>query len=418
MRKSHLRLPFCAKSAFGYFVCSLLFSFSYSEGIQINFQSARFAAMGHSGVGVAKDASCLYFNPAAAAMLYGNEIQFGSGYNKAYTNYKAASPSVYSSLMENLPQTPAYLYSNFQPKRGGRVSFGLAITTPFGTSVKWENDWKGRFIVQENLFNTFCIQPSMAFRINEHFAVGAGFMYYVGDLQFQKAIPQTQIEGKEGWMSLKGQGNGKGINFGLHYRMNERFSVGLSYRSAVNWQIKTGKANFDVPLSISILYPNSSFSTQIYLPSQLSLGVSFVPVPKVLLILNIVQNGWHKFDSTAFDFKDTLLQDILYKRDFRNNLQISGGAEFRFLQACFFRMGAFYYLSPFKDDFVTPEIPDANKIGLTLGLGCNIKNAFSIDVTGQYDFTGDRTAQFKQVNFAGTYTSNGYKVGASVKYRF
>jgi len=418
MRKIHLSPYFYYKISFCYNLLILLFSASYGQGILTNYQSARFAALGHSGVGVAKDASALYFNPGAAAMLYGNEIQFGMGAYQHFTNYKGGSPSLYNALMQSEAQVPFNLYCNFRLKKEGRFSFGFAANTPFGTGVKWENDWKGRFIVQQNLFTTLCIQPTIGFRLNEHFSVGGGFMYYVGDFQFQRAIPQVQAEGKEGLMNLRGRGNGMGLNIGTHYRVNERFSVGMSYRSAVNWQIEMGEAHFDVPLSIEQLYPNTSFQTTILLPSQLSLGLSFMPTDKILLIFNVMQNGWQKLDSSYFDFKDTLLKDILYKRNYRNNFQFSGGAEFHLLQPLFLRVGTFYYLSPFKDDFVTPEIPDANRIGLTLGLGYHLKNNFMIDVAGQYDFTGDRTAQFKQANFAGTYTSNGYKVGASFKYSF
>lgn len=420
MRKLFLcfKIPYFDKVLFCCFLYAILGTFGYCQGLQIAYQSARFAAMGNSGVGVAKEASSLYFNPAAAAMLYGNEIQFGMANNKGFTTYTGGAPSLYSAVMDSKTQIPLYFYGTFQPKRGGKFTFGISLTNPYGLGVKWEDDWKGRFIVQQNSFNTFCIQPAVAFRVNEHLSLGAAFMYYVGDLQFQKSIPQTQIQGKEGWMLLQGKGNGYGANLGLHYRASERFSMGISYRSSANWNVRKGNAVFHVPISIDLLYPNSNFQTQIILPSQLSFGLSFMPVPKVLFILNVVKSGWKKWESSLFNFKDSLLNDILYERNYRNNFRFSGGAEFRVLKNCFLRVGSFYYLSPQKDDYVTPEMPDANRIGLTIGLGCNIKNIFSIDIAGQYDFTGDRTAQFKQANFAGTYDSNGYQFGGGIKYRF
>ena len=64
---------------------------------------------------------------------------------------------------------------------GKRIALGLALTTPYGYHTNWwPGTWEGRAVVQESRLNTYFVQPTVAFRLNERFGSGVDFIYAYG----------------------------------------------------------------------------------------------------------------------------------------------------------------------------------------------------------------------------------------------
>ena len=65
-----------------------------------------------------------------------------------------------------------------------RVSFGLAITEPFGLSTDYENGWVGRYYALSSKLVTIDIGPSLSIKANDQlrFAVGLDAQYAKADL--------------------------------------------------------------------------------------------------------------------------------------------------------------------------------------------------------------------------------------------
>lgn len=405
------RITFCLIATFLY----LIFC-----GFQINYQAMRQAGMGNVGTGWVLDASSAFYNPSALALVYGNNIQIGGCAIQRYVAFQAEYPNAYSTLMNPSLITPLYGYASFHLTRYSPWAFGLAINTPFQTNVQWESDWKGRFIVQNHSISTLAIQPTLSFRFNEHLSIGIAPIYCVSGYVHTQSIQILAPQNIDGAIAFASRGRGWGANVGFMYRHNERFSIGINYRSAIDVQFKNGQVSFNVPTTAKNYYPNQAFETHFRLPSVVTIGLSYRPRSGVIVAADFSYIGWQVFDSItiAYTTKDENYNGYKDFMNFRNTYNAKLGIEVMPNHGFALRAGAYYERSPVRDEYVSPSYPDANKIALTGGFGIVISQKLFLDLAGEYSFTGDRTALYKQAAFSGVYKANGYMGGIGVRYSF
>ena len=159
-----------------------------SGGIDINYDVVRAAGMGNTGAGISMGAGSVFLNPGALSLQYDNEILItGTGW-VSYTAYRDRTPSLYSTVSKPQWNTPFGMYAVFRPNRQNRFAFGLSINSPFSIKTAWKNDWKGRAIVNNYVFNTVIIQPTLSIRVSEKVGIGLGVMYCRGGLWADKII--------------------------------------------------------------------------------------------------------------------------------------------------------------------------------------------------------------------------------------
>ena len=66
---------------------------------------------------------------------------------------------------------PAIYYRQSLP---GRAAFGVGLFAPYGLTTDWPSDSQGRFLGYKSLVQSIYAQPTVAFRLHERVAVGAG----------------------------------------------------------------------------------------------------------------------------------------------------------------------------------------------------------------------------------------------------
>lgn len=128
------------------------------------------------------------------------------------------------------------LYAVVVPTKDWRI--GLGITTPYGLSSKWDSNWMGRYSAIESKLVTININPSVAYRTNKYFSIGAGLSFQYADAKLTKAAPLVGTTGLnnyyyEGLTKLKGNNLSAGFNFGVLLDLNQGTTIGLAYRSKI-----------------------------------------------------------------------------------------------------------------------------------------------------------------------------------------
>jgi long-chain fatty acid transport protein len=59
--------------------------------------------------------------------------------------------------------TPFAAYGLFEIKDSSKLKIGLAIYTPFGSTVQWEDGWTGRFALTRLELRAIFIQPTLSY---------------------------------------------------------------------------------------------------------------------------------------------------------------------------------------------------------------------------------------------------------------
>lgn len=182
--------------------------------------------MGSAGTAVVLDGASLFFNPGGVSFLKENSINVGASATLGNTCFLDANTNKLSRTKSPVG-TPFTVYAVFG-KDSSRLKFGLAVYTPFGSTVKWEDKWSGRFALTSlKLFAVF-IQPTVSYKINDELGIGGGFVYSTGNMDMQKDLPLTDINGNFGKAELKGKATGYGFNIGILNQATEKLSFALT----------------------------------------------------------------------------------------------------------------------------------------------------------------------------------------------
>ena len=94
------------------------------------------------------------------------------------------------------------------------------------------------------------------------------------------------------------------------------------------------------------------------------------------------------------------------------------GTEFVLRNRYFIRFGAMFNESPVQDEFVSPEFPDSDRIGLTTGLGINLFEDLLLDIAYKFNFTGESFGELREEVFVGKYESTINVLGIALNYNF
>jgi len=389
-----------------------------AQGFQVNFQGQKQQGMGSAGAALPQDGAALFFNPGSAVFV--KENSFNVAMTPVFGNSLFEEANTYESARTNSPVgTPFSAYALYKLKEEGKLSLGLAAYTPFGSTIQWEDGWEGRFALTRLELKSIFIQPSVSYKITDYLGIGAGFVYCTGKVNLQKDIPVMDDDGNYGHAELAGKAQGFGVNAGLYIEADEKWSIGLTYKSQVNMVVSNGEATFTVPSSLSENFPSGKFSSSLPLPQVLTLGVAWKPSEKLALAFDVNRVGWSAYDTLAFDYEQntTSLIDTKSARNYKNTYAFRLGAQYEIDEQLTTRIGLAYGLTPVTDGYVTPETPDANRINFTGGLGYVLGDHFEFDASVLFTKL-TRTDTNLETNLSGTFTTIVVAPGFAVIYRF
>lgn len=389
-----------------------------AQGYQVNLQGQKQQGMGGAGTACIQDAAALFFNPGGAAFVAGSSVNAGVTPTIAKGMFRDANTR--QTYETNSPvSTPFAAYGLFALKDSNNLKAGLAVYTPFGSTVQWEDNWAGRFALTRLQLQAIFFQPTISYQISPKWGVGAGFIYSYGKVNLQKDIPLMDAEGHYGHAELSGKANGFGFNVGIYYKPVEKFSIGLTYRSKVNMAVKSGQATFSVPSSVKENFPDGSFKASLPLPDVGTLGFGFRPNDKLDLALDINYVGWQAYDTLSFDYElnTASLSDTKSARNYKNTFAFRAGAQYKITPHLAARLGLAYGITPVQNGYVTPETPDANRVNYTAGLGYEFGRHLRLDASFLFTHL-ERTDTNLETNLSGTFKTNVCAPGLSISYNF
>lgn len=387
----------------------------WAEGYQVNLQSSRQTGMGHTGTGLNLGASSIHFNPGALAMMEQNFEVSGGMSAIVLKNTFQKQNALYQSTTDNPISTPFYGYV------AGRVTdklvIGLGVTTPFGNTLNWGNDWDGRFLVQEISLKAIYVQPTLSYKLTDGISIGAGFVAAYGDVSLKKAINFEDAAG-EGQAHLTGSTIAYGYNAGVFVQATSDLSVGVSFRSTVNMTMDEGEATFRAPASLSGQLINTAFQSEMPMPGSLTLGTGWQVTDKLLIAADLQYVLWAQYEELAFDFEAATVPDSKSVRNFNNTFVYRLGAEYNASEWLTARVGFTYDSTPISDGYLTPETPGANKINLTAGATFRLSERLTADVSFLYIEALERQGGDDATQFYGKYKSAAFIPGFGLNYSF
>ncbi len=417
---------------------------AYAEGYQVNNLSSRQNGMAHTGTALKLGSESLYFNPAAAAFQT-SKFDISAGVTGIYSHvdYKQDSYATgYSgngatASSDNKISTPLYAYFNY--KATNRLAFGVSFTTPFGSAMKWNDNWVGAHLIQSINLTAYQAQPTVSFKILDNLSIGAGMTVAWGKFDLSRSMfpvgattnntfaaliaaaghpeyaPVFTSAGNNALVSAKLSGKSSvavGVNLGIMWDINDQWTLGFDYRSRLNMKVDSGNAELkyasaqvqQVLAGMGVIPPmnEGTFSAELPLPTNLTWAVSFRPTTKWELAVDVQWVGWSAYKSldVSFNEPELAIEDIKSVKNYDNTVAVRFGAQYKVCDLVQARMGMYVDESPVRSDYMNPETPSMTKVAYTCGLTINPTKFMSLDLAYGYVTSADpeRTGSYPYMN--------------------
>ena len=429
---------------------SLLVSASAASasGFQVNLGGQKNIGMGGVGVGLSLDQAAMFYNPGALAMVRDNGVQVGFNAAIARVSFRDVNGGDQTGI-DHKVVTPFNFYAGFGPKEG-KYKFGVAVYTPYGSTLKYADKWAGRYALTEITLQAVYIQPTASYAITPQLSVGAGLTILAyGNVNLQKDVPlPTQDPGQPigpGHITLDGKAKTQfGYNVGVFFKPSDKFSAGVSYRSRINAEVENGSVSYTglatgaSASAVNKSFTANAFSASLPLPSVASIGLGITPTDKLTIGLDASLTFWNVYRSLDFTFSGnngngpvdgavgtTTTNQSSSKRYYQDALAFRLGGQYKVDDKLTVRLGTSYDFTAVKDGYVGPETPDADRVIGTAGVSYQITENFGVDASFLFEGYRQRTQTQQDLldngttdRIAGTYKTTVYVPGIGLNYKF
>ncbi len=402
-------------------VMCLSTSAAFASGYQLNEHGARAVSMGGAFVARAWDPSAIYFNPAGLSYVKGFNIMVGGTLILPSTTFTGPYPNNTESKMNPLSFFPpnAYITYNF----GNGLAAGIGAYTPEGLGTDWPTNWVGRFIITKINLQSFNINPTVSYSYQDVVSVGIGFDYALGNVTLER-VANTPFSDSTGtpitpFVHMDGSAKGTGFNFGLMVKPIDNISIGFSYRSKIDYKVDNGTATFSNAGILASQLPGGAVSTSVPFPETWYLGIAYKG-ENYSIEADYQYVAWSAYQQLTLAFKTvtTLQQNLSITGDYGNTYIMRVGGEYLLNDMWSLRGGVFYDKNPIPDAYDLPLLPDADRLGLNLGVGVNVTKNISVDASYMFLPFKQRTITTSAFGFNGTYNTTASLIGVDVTYQF
>ena len=369
---------------------------------EVGTEDVGLAAAGYAAR--AQDATTVLTNPAGMVRLDGTQVQLGTQLlysDMKFSNSGASSPRLGTNSSGNIigdngwfPGGGLFLSYSVSPD----LKLGLAATSTFGSVLDYNDNWAGRYYVQQATLIGASLLPSIAFRVTDKLSLGASVNAMYGYLKNETGI--NNIFGADGKLSMSDSTWGWGGNLGLMYEATPGTRFGLTYSSQVKLDFEP-QAQFSGtgPLLTALLNARGLNGTTVDLgitvPQQVMGSVFHTVNDRLALLGNVGWQQWSKFGAVEVGVADTSNPtSVTTNLNFKDTWHAAVGAQYRISEPWRVNLGIAYD-SAFQSGNVSPILPTNQGWRFGIGGQNQVDKTFGWGLAAEYIYggTGDVNKQ-------------------------
>lgn len=412
---------------------SLLFSQNlFSNGLSLNSIGPRALGMGGAMVGLADDATAIYWNPAGLINQKGTYVGIFSTSVTPMPSYKYEAAGIDAEGIANNYISPN-LIANWNCLLTDKLKISLGAYVPAGLGAEWDGEdlknlSNGQVFEWESKIAVFNISPAISYSILPNLSVGAALNVYYGMFDLKRAAVTTmQGQTVAGQYDESSDGLGYGFTLGLLYSPIKKLSIGATFRSKTGVQM-SGTANN--ALFAALQAPSTEFDREVSWPMWIAGGIAYKPTDKLTIAFDVQFSQWSEaVDEFVTEYENTTWQAAtepteanIFKLHWIDATQIRFGAEYLLTDAFAVRAGFYHDPAPAPDETYNLLFPDITYKGITFGSSYKIKK-FTFDLGLEYLIGEERdiapaTDQFGLTNVPGLHNCNIFAISLGVGYLF
>ena len=336
----------------------------------------------------AQDAATVFTNPAGMTRLEKSELLVGV--QPLYLNAEFSPDSNTTTSGSDgdasswLPAGGLYYVHNLMPK----LKIGVSAVGYFGLGLEYENDWVGRYYVQEIKLQALGVQPAVAYRVTDWLSLGAGIVALYGVLEEKVAVNNIGPNQPDGKLKLEDSDWTYQVNLGVLVEPRKGTRFGLTYLSEGDLEFKD-KPNFSNlgPGLEATLRANGLLDAEIKVDFTMPQALMFSAYHELndrwAIMGNLGWQEWSEFGKVGVAVTSEDSSSLTIDRDYKDTWHVAVGAQYRVADPWLLTAGVAYDSSMVDDEDRTPDLPmgEAWRFGLGARYDWSEKLAFGMGYT-------------------------------------
>lgn len=326
----------------------------------------------------AQDASTVFTNPAGMTRLEQPSLMAGA--QPMYLNIDFSPNS-------NTTATGGSGDSNGWMPAGGlfyvhpvndKVALGFAIAGNFGLALDYQDDWVGRYYVQEATLQAMAIQPAVAYKVNDQLSIGAGVAAIYGIFENTFAINRVLDGMTDAQLKLEDEDWTVQFNLGVLYEPVKGTRLGLTWLSEADLEFsdKADVSGFGPTLVGVFGLGTRTIDLGMTMPQAVMFSVYHELNDRLALLANLGWQDWSEFGKVDVSISNTNV-NLTTDLDYKDTWHVAFGAQYRVAEPWLLTTGIAYDSAMLDEEDLSPTLP----VGETWRFALGSNYAWSRNVT-------------------------------------
>nr|CDQ34060.1 Outer membrane protein P1 precursor [Virgibacillus halodenitrificans] len=380
----------------------------------------------------AQDPSVLMTNPAGISRLAGNQLYVGGQLIVGRIDFDPSGSTTTfggdgGNAMVPTP-SPSFFVSHQLDERS---TVGLGLYGNLGLGLDYDNDWVGRYVVQETSILAASLQPTYAYRFNPRLSLGIGPRLVYGNFRTESAV-NNNVLGMTGYddgqMEYEDHDTAWGWNLGALYELNDFTRFGFAYTSKVDLDFddRPDFRHIDNPILGTTIQRLAvdRVGLGLRIPETVTASVFHQISDAWAIMSSVGWQNWSEFGDVGVEF-DSGVGETATKADrhYQDTWHVSVGAQRQIHRKLRWNMGIAYDSSAVKSSDRTLDNPMNEAWRLATGINYRWDDQLNLILNYTFIYLGDmdvdQTQRLSGQRVSGEY-SNAYLnvIGGGVTWSF
>lgn len=372
----------------------------------------------------AQDASTVFTNPAGMTRLERPSLLAGA--QPMYLNIDF-SPNSNTSTAGSSGDSNGWMPAGglfYVHPVNDKVAFGFAIAGNFGLALDYQDDWVGRYYVQEATLQAMAIQPAVAYKINDQLSVGAGVAVLYGIFEEKVAINRALDALSDAQLKLEDEDWTVQYNLGVLYEPLKGTRLGLTYLSEADLEFsdRADISGFGPTLTGIFGLGTRTIDLGMTIPQAVMLSVYQDVNDRLALMANLGWQDWSEFGKVDVGISNTNV-NLTTDLDYQDTWHVAVGAQYRVSEPLLLSAGIAYDSAMLDEEDVTPSMPVGESSRFALGSRYDWSRDLTLGAAYELAWSGDLDMDVERGPLAGrvsgTYESMAiHVVSLNAEWRF
>ncbi|BAP41072.1 outer membrane protein transport protein [Pseudomonas sp. 21LCFQ02] len=418
------------KTTLGLTAC-LASSHLLASGFALNEQSI--SGMGTSFAGrasAAEDASTVAGNPAGMSRLKREQVNLGAAAIFAKTDIDNGQGTFGGSNDGDMVPVVAVPMGYYVKPLSEQWTFGLGMYAPFGLKTDYESGFAGRYWGSKSEVQVVTLQPTISYAFNDRVSIGFGPTINRIEGELASAAVNAATPGRnDGKVTIKGDDVAVGFNIGVLVQATDDTSIGLAYRSKVDYKLK-GKTKIEGPGFSVFNGQKYDASLKLETPESAELSITHQLDDQWTLYAGSTWTRWSRLQSIDVNNSGVPAQlggatgpigRISEVQEWKNTWYHAIGAAYKLNNQWTLRTGLAMDQSPVSNSHRSPRIPTGDRKIFSLGAGYSPTEDITIDFA--YLYLREEEAKLRDASatkgaYNADFRNSAHTIGTSLTYKF